>query len=123
MKHALTMAAAVLTLGCGLTTVCTLAACSSGLIVKILNPPAGSLTVQARVLNGASMYSAECPGADGCTDTVFFSDFTPDRVQITVTTTAGTHVQEVSPTYANVQPNGSHCAPTCRQATVTITWQ
>jgi hypothetical protein len=112
----------VFVVGCGVTTVCTLIGCDSGLTVRVTNAPDGPLSVVAVVPPSQAQFTATCPLATGC-NSVFFSDFTPERVDLTITTTDGTRQVEVTPTYTTSQPNGPHCAPTCRNATVNIAWQ
>lgn len=123
VKQVLVVAGTAFALGCGASTVCALVGCDSGLLVQIQNPPPGAISVQARVIGATTaVYTATCPGANGCTNAVFFADFTPGRVQLTITTTGGTRTQEVSPAYTVSQPNGPSCAPACRRATVPIPW-
>jgi hypothetical protein len=124
MRRFLPLVMALAALSCTISSVCTLIGCNSGLTVQIQNAPTGPLSVVAvDVQSPASQYTASCPGDTGCTNQVFFRDFTPGSVNLMVTTTAGTRQITVAPTYETSRPNGPNCAPTCRSATIVFTWQ
>lgn len=116
--------AAAFAVACEYSTACTLIGCFNGLSVEIQNAPPGPITVDASVPGSSgTVHTATCPDTLGCTNTVLFREFTPSQVRLTITTTAGTRQQDVTPTYTTSQPNGSKCGPTCRSSTVRITWQ
>ena len=124
MRGLLPFVVALGALSCTISSVCTLVGCESGLRVQIQNAPPGPLSVVAVDAHAPTAeYSVNCPGVTGCTSEVFFGDFTPESVGLTITTTAGTRHVHATPTYQTSQPNGPHCAPTCRAATVVFTWQ
>ena len=121
---ALALIAALAVVGCDYSTVCTLIGCLNGLTVEIQNAPAGPITVRASTEDASgSVYTATCPGTSGCTNKLFFPEFAPSRAQLTITTTAGTREQVVTPTYETSQPNGPKCGPTCRSGTARVVWQ
>jgi hypothetical protein len=120
----LALVAALAVVGCESSTVCTLIGCLDGLTVEIQNAPAGPITVQATVEGASgSVHTVTCPGTSGCTNKFFFSEFTPSQTRLTITTTAGTREQVVTPTYETFQPNGPKCGPTCRGGTARVVWQ
>ena len=120
----LALVVALTIVGCEYSTVCSLIGCRTGLTVDIQNAPAGPITVQATIEGESGIvYTVTCPGTSGCTNLLFFADFTPSQAHLTITTTAGTRQQVVTPTYTTYQPNGPRCAPTCRSATVRVVWQ
>ena len=124
MRLLITLTAAIWVVGCQSSTACTLIGCESGLTVEVQNAPPGPITVQASVIGASgAVYTATCPGTTGCTNAVFFPAFTPEQARLTITTTAGTRQQDVTPSYTTSQPNGPRCGPTCRNATVRIMWQ
>ena len=121
---ALALIVALTVAGCEYSTLCTLIGCASGLTVEVQNAPAGPITVQASIEGASgSVYTATCPGTSGCTNSLFFPEFTPSQAHLTITTTAGTRQQVVTPAYTTSQPNGPKCGPTCRGATVRVVWQ
>ena len=110
--------------GCGTSTdpeqVCTLIGCDSGIEIVLEDPPEGPYRIEAFVYSEGPRYVYECVSQSGCTDPVFFAEFTPYRVFIDVVTDAGTERFEVVPTYQESQPNGPDCPPLCRTAVVRL---
>jgi hypothetical protein len=103
---------------------CNLVGCFNGLTIEVLNAPPGPLTVQA-IANGgpsSSVYTSSCPGTVNCTNTVYFQDFLPRNVRLTITTSAGTRDVSVSPRYSTVYPNGKRCGGACQSAREVVTW-
>jgi hypothetical protein len=123
MKGVLSLTAIVLSLGCdGIN--CTLIGCDSLLRVEIRNAPAGAITIAGTAAGSPGIArTTSCPGPGSCTVTVQLVGFTPDRAQLSVTTTSGTRQWDVRPAYTTSQPNGADCGPTCQQGDVTVTWQ
>ena len=119
----LALVVALAVAGCQSSTVCTLIGCLNGLWVEIQNAPAGPITVQASEGTSGSVHTEACPGTSGCTNKLFFREFSPNQVRLTITTTGGTREQVAVPTYETSQPNGPKCGPTCRSGTVRIVWQ
>jgi hypothetical protein len=115
------LVATTLLASCG----CNLVGCLTGLSVEVTNAPAGPITVEAHASGAANnaVYTASCPSSTGCVNTVYFPDFTPTRVQLKITTTAGTRTTEAFPKYTRQQPNGENCSPTCYVSDVQFTWQ
>lgn len=118
---------AALTLaGCGvlgLTGDCTLIGCFSGLTVHLPALPAGAYTIEVLVTgtgDGGPSYTYSCAGGPQCKQDVLFPELILSHPNIRVTTSAGSRITEISNlSYDTVRPNGEHCTPTCRQATVT----
>ena len=124
MRRPLWLVAVAITAACNSSFDCTLIGCVSGLTVVIDNAPPGPITIEATTSGAPGpIHTGACPATIGCTNTVFLAAFTPSRAQLTVTTTAGTRQQEVTPNYVTSQQNGRRCSPTCRNATVHIAWQ
>ena len=124
MRHRLSLIAVAITVACDAGIDCTLIGCDSGLTVVIDNPPPGPITIQATAADEpGAVRTGSCPGTSGCINTVFLAAFTPGRVQLMVTTSAGTRQQDVTPSYVTSRPNGPKCGPTCRNATVHVAWQ
>ena len=103
---------------------CTLIGCFNGLTIEVLNAPPGPLTVQAVAGGGpsSSVYTSSCPGSTNCGNTVYFQDFLPRDVRLTITTTAGTREVLVRPRYTTVYPNGKHCGGACQSGREVVTW-
>ena len=126
MRRYVLLAAVTLTLACDSdrTRVCTEIGCANDLRVEIQNAPPGPITVQATpVGTPIGVQTAACPGETGCTNTVYFRDFAPVHVHLTVTTTAGTRRWDVRPNFLMSQPNGPGCPEICRYGTVRLTWE
>jgi hypothetical protein len=126
MRRYAFLAAAALALACGrdTSTTCTLIGCVNDLTVEIQNAPPGPITVQAvPVGTPDTMHTAACPGETGCTNTVYFRDFAPVHVHLTVTTTAGTRRWDVRPNVQTSQPNGPGCPEICRYGTIRLVWE
>lgn len=98
---------------------CTLIACSSGLQVDLDVTPAGGFRVEAEVPGTPGRYVVECEEGAACAR-VFFSDFTPGRVRISVVTEDGASRWLAEPVYAEHRPNGPGCPPTCRVGRVRV---
>ncbi len=104
--------------GLGITKGCTLIGCDSGLLVQLQGAVPDTLTITAQS-PGGSAQTVTCTTA-ACTQYVFFRDFTPASVTISVRGAGVDLVRTVQPSYRVSQPNGKDCPPTCRQATVQI---
>lgn len=110
--------------GCSWSTepveVCTLIGCDSGIEMILEQPPAGSYRIEAYVNSQGPRYVYRCDRQVGCSERVFFTDFTPYRVFVEVVTDSGTQRYEVLPKYSESQPNGPDCPPLCRTAVVRL---
>lgn len=102
---------------------CTEIGCSSGLIVELEGAVPASFQIEAATA-GADAQVAECPDGAPAIEcdpsSVFFRDFLPDDVQITITWDGQSVTQEFAPAYEELRPNGPGCPPVCSQARVTI---
>ena len=107
---------AVLLSNCG-ETVCTAIGCDDGLSVVVQNAPTSPFRIEVYVSNVAPRYVKTCPAVP-CD--VFFPDFTPDMVHISVIAGTDTMTHDFYPAYAVTRPNGPHCSTECRQARVTF---
>jgi hypothetical protein len=126
MRRYVLFAVVALTLACDRdrTTVCTAIGCVNDLTVEIQNAPPGPITVQVEPIGTPdSVHTATCPGETGCTNIVYFRDFSPVHVHLTVTTTAGTRRWDVRPSVRTSQPNGPGCGDICRFETVRLSWE
>ena len=120
------VALALLAAGCSTAAepkTCTEIGCTSGLTIKLDAAPAGPIRVEllAGGENGAR-YVVDCPTVQGCAGGAWFPGFTGDYAVVRATTSEGAFNWEVRPTYSVVQPNGPDCPPTCRTATVTLSF-
>jgi hypothetical protein len=110
--------------GCSdrLQLICTEIGCSSGVEVLLDRPPVTGFRVELSSPGSPTTYAYACPDAAHCSNPVFFSDFTPDVVDVRVILGADTSFAEaVRPQYTDVSPNGSRCPPTCHIGRVTAT--
>ena len=99
---------------------CTTVGCDSGLEVRF----SSAIPVGASVTASSQQYGARtvnCSSSGPCS-TVFFIDFLPTEVSVTVDLPTGSHTTEFSPEYRTFQPNGEDCGPTCRATAVQMTW-
>lgn len=99
---------------------CTLIGCDSGIEVVLENEPDGAYRIEAFADSDGPRHVYECSSATGCQDRVFFTDFTPVRIFIDVTSANGTERYEVLPKYREHRPNGPNCPPRCRTATIRL---
>jgi hypothetical protein len=120
MKRSLSAACVALLAGCnGFDGLCTLVDCDSGLLVQLAQTPTGPYRIEVWLPGDDSTQVFECANPATCGN-AFFADFTPKSVVIRVITDAGVRQETAQPTYSVSQPNGPHCEPTCRNATVTV---
>jgi hypothetical protein len=99
---------------------CTLIGCSDMLVVEFDAQPSTPFRVEVTNPFG-TFVSIDCPTGMACRPNgAAFPDFTPATATVKVITAAGTTTTTVSPAYTNVKPNGEHCGPTCRIATVKV---
>ncbi len=99
--------------------ICTKIGCSDGLTMVVENAPAAPYTVEVALPDGTSR-TERCEAASGCDAGLFFEGVTAEEVTVRITGTAGTSSQAIRPEYAETQPNGPGCPPTCRQARVQV---
>ncbi len=111
-------AAAAFLAACEGVGVCTQIGCDSGLLVQVQEAVPDTLTITADA-PGLAAQTVVCTTAS-CAQYVFLRDFTPASVTLTVKGAGVDIVRNVQPAYRVSQPNGPHCPPTCRQATVQI---
>jgi hypothetical protein len=121
MKRSFSAACVALLAGCNgiIDGTCTLIGCESGLLVQLAQTPTGPYRIEVFSFAGGPHYVFECANPGSC-EPARFTDYTPASVTIRVTTSAGTREETAQPAYAESQPNGPNCGPTCRQATVTV---
>ena len=100
------------------TQACTAASCRSGLGVTLTNPPATAYRVEATANGETTVHAQDCASGGQCF--IFFTDFIPVRVSISVVTASATVAYDAIPTYTASRPNGPNCPPECRSATVTV---
>jgi hypothetical protein len=107
----------------GLTGDCTTIGCTSGLTVHLPVLPAGAYTIEiflAGISGGGPALAYTCAGGPQCTQDVFFSDIVINHATVRVATAVGSRITEIpTVTYETSRPNGPHCAPECRNATIT----
>lgn len=111
---------AVLLAGCeGLPIfqACTDAGCSDFLRVELVGELPEEFTLRVEV-PGLEPRIRECSVSSPCESTVFFEDFTPERVKLVFLSETGSKEMTVSPSYSVVRPNGESCPPKCRQGVV-----
>jgi hypothetical protein len=129
LKRGLSIVAAVGALAsCGIVgpsadKVCTLIGCSSGLTVHLAARPVGTYRVEvfSSYPGQQPAYIYECSAIATCPQDIFFQDLIVDHPFVRVTTSVGTRTTEVTKVpYADFYPNGAHCGPPCRNATITV---
>jgi hypothetical protein len=104
---------------CGGAAYCTLIGCDSQLTVALASAPTGPWRIDVVGKFGESV-AFDCPDSSRCGTSASFRNFIPARATVTVTYGGRTGSSEVTPSYAQVQPNGKDCGPICTQATVTV---
>ncbi|MFL5537556.1 MAG: hypothetical protein ACJ8J0_01105 [Longimicrobiaceae bacterium] len=120
MKRSLSAACVALLAGCsGISDLCTLVDCDSGLLVQLAQTPTGPYRIEVFSHPESPHYVFDCANPATC-GYALFVDYTPSQVTIRVTTAAGTSEQTVKPTYDVDRPNGPNCDPACMQGTVTV---
>jgi hypothetical protein len=120
MNRSLSAACVALLAGCsGISDLCTLVDCQSGLLVQLAQTPTGPYRIEVFSRDDAPHYVFDCANPATCGYAMFL-DYTPELVTIRVTTAAGTSEQTVQPTYDIDRPNGPNCEPTCKAANVTV---
>lgn len=100
--------------------VCTLIGCESGLSVELVGDVPEEYTISVEPADGGPSRTVECGPESACGAAVFFADFTPDSVRVTVEADGTTTSEPFKPSYELVRPNGPDCPPECRQATVVV---
>ena len=107
-------------IGCSsYTEACTLIGCSSGLTVMLDGSPPGPWTIQVQA--GGTTMAKDCPAGGNCGGLMFFENFVPTTVSVTVTRGAfSVTYTNLTPTPKVVQPNGARCGPTCQQPFVVV---
>jgi hypothetical protein len=105
----------------GVTTVCTLIGCESGITVHLASLPSGPFRVDVKPRGAGDVaYVFECSDAMHCRQDIFFAGLITDYVVVTVHVGAATRDTEVVQVqYTSHRPNGPNCEPDCRTATVT----
>jgi len=119
MNRSLAAACVALFAGCsGITGICTLVDCDSGLFVQLAQTPTGPYRIEVFSGEDTPDHVFDCENPSLCYPK--FIDYTPELVKIRVTTSAGTREQTAKPKYSVWRPNGPHCEPACKSATVTV---
>jgi hypothetical protein len=114
------------------TRVCTLIGCYDSLTLEFSHPLSENYTLQLTSSIGeTTSITCTTSSAEGqisptanlsamCQpNSIIISNYTPQKVTITITWNGGSYTSTATPTYQSVQPNGPNCPPTCSQAT----WQ
>lgn len=102
---------------------CTQMACVDHLNIQFATIPTAPARIELRLYSPADpvAYVYDCKDALSCLSAAGFPGFTPDRVFVTVITTAGKRTTEFRDiAYAKYRPNGHHCNPVCRSATLRV---
>jgi hypothetical protein len=104
----------------GLTTVCTLLGCESGVTVHLASLPGGPFRVEVRPRGaGDAVYVFECNVGASCRQVVFFAGLITDYLVVTVKVAGAVRDTEITQvTYVSHRPNGPNCEPDCRTASV-----
>lgn len=107
---------------------CTEIGCSDELriVVDGALPPTYTIDLAAPGLEPVSLtctngQSSEASIHECRPDGAVFRGLAPDEVTVTLTWEGGIVSDTLHPTYAEAQPNGPDCPPTCRQGTATLT--
>lgn len=108
--------------GCDLAEpgLCTLVACTDGLLIEFNGTPAAEFTVIATADTGETE-SLTCTDQNACL--LVFRDFTPPEVTIRYESSEQTIEQTFTPEYERTRPNGPDCPPECLVATVVVDLQ
>ena len=101
--------------------VCTLVGCDSGTTVHLAALPSGPFQIAVRFPGVHDVaYIYDCGPNAECRQDVFFPGLVAFRLYVTVTAAGRTRVTEVwQIPYTSSRPNGPHCEPECRRATIT----
>lgn len=104
---------------CRLNEACTLIGCNDGLSVQLEGAPPGPWTISVSA-QGVT-HAKDCPAGGNCGGMMFFEEFEPSVVNVTVTRETNTVTyNNLVPTQRTVQPNGPHCGPSCNQPFVKV---
>ena len=98
---------------------CTLIGCSDGITVVVTNAPATAYSVEVILPDGTAR-TTSCDIAGQCGNGLFVENVSAEQVTIRVSGGGRTTSQVVRPQYAESQPNGPDCPPTCRHARVQV---
>lgn len=99
--------------------ICTEIGCNDGLTVQLEGAPQGPWTISVSA-QGFSQ-AKDCAAGGNCGGLMFFEEFTPPAVNVTVTRGSNSVTYEnLSPTPRTVQPNGARCDPICSQPFVIV---
>lgn len=98
---------------------CTLIGCDSGLEVRFSSAISASTTVTA-FSEADGERTVTCASSAPCTE-VFFKNFTPSDVTVTVDLPSGSRTLNFAPEYSTFRPNGESCDPACRTAEIEMT--
>lgn len=93
--------------------------CDHGLSVQLEGAPQGPWTIS--VSSQGTTMAKDCAAGGNCGGQMFFENFLPSLVSVTVTRGSNTVTyHNLQPTPRLVQPNGPRCAPSCNQPFVTV---
>ena len=95
---------------------CTLIGCSNALLVELDRVPTAPFHLELTQPGSGTKKVYDC--SNTCLKDIFFPDFSPPTVDVTVTTPTGTKTQTLSPTYTKSRPNGPRCEPECTSGKV-----
>ena len=115
-------AAALAAAGCNGSAeprICTQIGCNDGLQVELRGSLPDSYTVSASA-SGLPTQTVECSPGRECGETLFFPEFMPASVTITVRGSGVDVQQSFTPTYETSRPNGPDCPPECRSGKVIV---
>lgn len=98
---------------------CTMIGCEDGWSVEIVGELPDAYTVQISVA-GDVVASVECSPVNPCGERVFLPGVSATEAVLEVLGTGRELRWVVTPSYAEVQPNGPQCPPVCQQARVRV---
>jgi len=104
---------------CPIVRSCTDAGCANGLTVEFTGPLPEEFTLTAEA-SGEAPKTRECSATHPCGGIVFFRDYFPKRVTLTLESGNQSQTATVSPSYHTWRPNGECCPPKCRNGGVTF---
>lgn len=118
------LAGLLLLSGCTADKACTLIGCTDGLSLALSGgiPASFELTLSAE---GQAPKKISCPGGTAdyicLPQSVFVNNYTPDRVELTLSAREQQLSGSYTPVYTSSEPNGPGCGPSCRQGRIELT--
>jgi hypothetical protein len=99
---------------------CTLIGCANALVVELDRVPTAPFHLEATQTGTGTRKEYDCASGT-CQKSIFFPDFLPPTVDVTIKTSTTTKTQTLTPTYTKSRPNGPGCEPEGTSGRVQVT--